>query len=89
MKYLRFIFFSVCLSLLSFNAFTKESAININTADAVTLAETLQGIGDNKAHAIVRYRESHGPFKSVNELVNVKGIGESIVNKNRFFIKVK
>ena len=52
--------------------------ININTADAQTLQQ-LPGIGEKRAQAIVDYRESSGPFQSVEELTEVKGIGEGIL----------
>lgn len=57
--------------------------VNLNTADASTLQRELNGIGEIKAKAIVAYREAHGPFISVDELLEVKGIGESILAKNR------
>jgi competence protein ComEA len=57
--------------------------VNINTADAATLAGALRGIGLKKAEAIVAYRSEHGPFKSVDELVNVKGIGERTLEQLR------
>lgn len=57
--------------------------ININTADTTMLVEELTGIGPQKAERIVAYRKVHGPFKSVDDLVNVKGIGEALLNKNR------
>ena len=57
--------------------------VNLNTADAPTLQRELSGIGETKAKAIVAYREAHGPFASVDELLEVKGIGESILAKNR------
>ena len=60
-----------------------NSAININTADSETLVDGLTGIGPEKAMAIVRYRQSNGPFQQVNDLAQVKGIGESTVQKNR------
>lgn len=58
-------------------------SVNINTADAATLADGLKGVGLKKAEAIVAYRNEHGPFKSVDELVNVKGIGEKSLEKLR------
>jgi competence protein ComEA len=58
-------------------------AIDINTADAVTLEQVLTGIGTVKAQAIVKYREEHGPFKSADDLANVTGIGEKTVEKIR------
>lgn len=51
------------------------SAIDINAADVAAL-EQIKGVGPAKAAAIVKYRDDNGPFKSVDELVNVPGIGE-------------
>ena len=59
------------------------AAININTANVDALAEVLNGVGLKKAQAIVAYREAHGKFSSIDELVNVKGIGEATLAKNR------
>jgi competence protein ComEA len=53
--------------------------ININTADTTTL-DSLPGIGEVKANAIIDYREKNGPFKSTNDIKNVSGIGESTYN---------
>lgn len=52
--------------------------ININTATVSELT-ALDGIGTKRAEAIVRYRQAHGPFSSVEELLNVPGIGEGIL----------
>ncbi|MDX1519394.1 MAG: ComEA family DNA-binding protein [Gammaproteobacteria bacterium] len=57
--------------------------VNINTADKTTLMEMIKGIGEKKAEAIIAYREKHGPFRSVDELAQVSGIGEATVEKNR------
>ena len=57
--------------------------VDINTATAEQIAETLTGVGLNKAQKIVEYRESNGPFVHIDELVNVKGIGLRTVDKNR------
>jgi competence protein ComEA len=57
--------------------------ININDADAATLQRELSGVGETKAKAIVAYRESSGPFASVDELLEVKGIGKAILDANR------
>ena len=64
------------------------SPVNINTADAQTIAAALQGIGLSQARAIVEYREKHGPFKSADDLSLVKGIGERTVEINRSDILV-
>lgn len=65
------------------------STVNINTADAETLAGTLSGIGLSRAQEIIRYRESYGPFKSVDELADVKGIGPATLDKNRAVITLE
>lgn len=57
--------------------------VNINTANAEELASGLDGIGQSKAELIVKYRDMHGEFKHADELVNVRGIGLSTVDKNR------
>ena len=57
--------------------------VNVNTADAETISAELQGVGITKAIAIVEYRQANGPFKSVDDLVQVKGIGERTVEINR------
>ncbi len=62
--------------------------INLNAADAVTLARELKGIGLTRAQAIVDYRAKHGPFKSVEELSLVKGIGQKAIERNRADIKL-
>lgn len=60
-----------------------SAPVNINTADAATLSAGISGVGEKKAEAIIKYRKEHGPFKSVDELVNVPGIGEKTVDNNR------
>ena len=62
--------------------------VNINTADAETISQSLQGVGLSKAQAIVEYRQKHGPFKSADDLSLVKGIGERTVELNRANIVV-
>lgn len=57
-------------------------AININTADKATLM-TINGVGEKRAEAIIAYREQNGPFKSVDDLAAVQGIGQAIVDANR------
>ena len=62
--------------------------VNINTADANTLAQELKGIGLKRAQAIVDYRAKHGPFKSADELSLIKGIGTKVIQRNRGDIRV-
>ncbi len=69
------------LMLFSFNALA--APVNINTADAKTISESLDGIGMKKAEAIISYRKEYGPFKTSEELSKVKGIGEKTVAKNK------
>ncbi len=64
-------------------ASVQTQTVNINSADAETLASNLVGIGHRKAVAIVQYRDDFGPFFSVEDLLEVKGVGPSIVDKNR------
>ncbi len=75
----------IVLLVLMFLTGTSWGAVqvNINTADAASLASAIKGVGEKKAQAIVQYRKEHGPFKSVDELANVPGIGEKTVAKNR------
>lgn len=61
----------------------QAAVVNLNTADAATLQRELVGIGETKAKAIVAYREEHGNFASVDELLEVKGIGQATLEKNR------
>ncbi|KAF3977727.1 MAG: helix-hairpin-helix domain-containing protein [Methylococcales symbiont of Iophon sp. n. MRB-2018] len=70
----------ILLAILSFNVTAKP--VNINSADATTLSESLSGIGQKKAEAIVQYRMDNGEFESLSDLTNVKGIGEKTVEKN-------
>ncbi|MGE8439403.1 MAG: ComEA family DNA-binding protein [Pseudomonas palmensis] len=65
------------------------SMVNLNSADVQTLQESLAGIGKAKAEAIVAYREAHGAFTSVDELLEVKGIGQALIERNREKLTVK
>lgn len=69
--------------LFSFSNLLYAAQVNINTADADTLSSELSGIGQSKAEAIVAYREQHGPYKNLDELENVKGIGSATIEKNK------
>ena len=62
--------------------------VDINCADAATLASGLKGIGDAKAQAIVAQREKAGPFKTADDLTTVKGVGAKTVEANRANITV-
>ncbi len=57
--------------------------VNINTASQDELSTLLLGVGKKKAQRIIEYREQFGLFESLEDLMKVKGIGPSIVDKNR------
>ncbi|MBD9438683.1 ComEA family DNA-binding protein [Pseudomonas sp. PDM04] len=61
----------------------RSEKVDLNTADVSTLQRELSGVGEAKAKAIIAYRDSNGPFASVDELLEVKGIGKAILDKNR------
>lgn len=70
-------------------AFSKEqgSPVNLNTATSGQL-QTLPGIGPKKAGAIISYRSKNGPFKRVDDLVQVKGIGPKTLSKLRPLVTI-
>jgi competence protein ComEA len=63
-------------------------SVDLNTADAATLSRDLLGIGETRARAIVEHRRRHGPFRSVDELALVRGIGPKTVDRNRARMRV-
>ena len=85
MKFLRT---ATATLLLALPLLAVAGPVNINTADAETISTELNGIGLSKAKQIVAYREKHGPFRSVDDLSLVKGIGEKTVAKNRSEIQI-
>ncbi|MDZ7662772.1 ComEA family DNA-binding protein [Thiohalophilus sp.] len=62
--------------------------VNINTANAAELAANINGVGQKKAAAIVEYRKQHGPFKKVEDLMEVQGIGPGILARNEADLKL-
>ncbi|HEC4322132.1 TPA: helix-hairpin-helix domain-containing protein [Escherichia coli] len=56
--------------------------VSINNASAEELARAMNGVGLKKAQAIVSYREEYGPFKTVEDLKQVPGMGNSLVERN-------
>lgn len=63
--------------------------VDINRADADTIAANLKGVGLKKAEAIVAYRSANGPFKAADDLTQVKGIGQRTVDLNRADIQIE
>lgn len=78
---------AMILSLCAFNAMA--APVNINSADAKTISDSLSGIGIKKAEAIVKYRTEKGAFGHVEDLTNVSGIGEKTIEKNKKDILLK
>ncbi|MBU0499774.1 MAG: ComEA family DNA-binding protein [Gammaproteobacteria bacterium] len=76
---------SVLFFVLSslFFSIAVAAPINVNSADAEAISQALLGVGPAKAQAIVDYRQANGPFKTVDDLLKVKGIGPAILKKNR------
>ena len=73
----------IALFMLLLPVMALAAPVDVNTADAETIADSLQGVGPSKARAIVEYRQKHGPFRSPDDLALVKGIGERTVELNR------
>lgn len=71
------------------NDMTPEPSVNINQADAQTLARVLHGVGLARAEAIIRYREANGGFMTAEELANVSGIGLATVDRNQGRIRIE
>lgn len=76
------------LSLMFVGAAFASEKVNINTADAQALARVLHNVGPAKAEAIVQYRSENGPFRSAEQLAQVKGIGLKTVERNADRIEV-
>ncbi len=70
------------LALFIINSSAMATPVNVNSADAKTIADALAGIGQKKAEAIVKYRTEKGPFKTVEDLTQVKGVTKKILAKN-------
>ena len=67
---------------------SEGTRVSINNASAEELAKGLNGVGLKKAQAIVSYREEYGPFKTVDDLKQVPGMGNSLVERNLSHLKL-
>ena len=65
----------------------EDGLVNINTADKETLM-TVPGIGESKADAIIAYRNEHGMFEKIDDLMNIPGIKDGVFQKIKEYIKV-
>lgn len=86
MKKLSFLVLSLFLSILSLGV--SAGPVDVNSADAKTLAASLDGVGTKTAEAIVAYRNQHGPFKRIEDLEKVKGVGAKTIERNRANLKL-
>ena len=80
---------SLALAQWAWSAGEGLMKVNINSDDAATIAEVLDGVGLTKAQAIIAYREANGAFEDASELIKVKGIGERTVSANMDRIEVE
>lgn len=86
---LRLAVFTLTVLLAPLSAWSEPDNVDINSASAEQLAAVLVGVGESKARAIVAYREQHGAFARVEDLVQVKGIGEALISRNRALMRVE
>lgn len=63
-------------------------AVNINTASKETLM-TIKGVGEHRAEAIIQYRKKNGPFTNIDQLADIRGISQSLIDANRDTLVVK
>jgi competence protein ComEA len=73
----------LCASALNVMA----DPVNINSADKATLM-AVKGVGERRAEAIIAWREKNGPFKSVEQLMEVEGIGQATLDANKDLLTV-
>lgn len=66
----------------------QQILVNLNTATAEELSAALEGVGPAKAELIVQYREQNGKFSSIEQLLEVKGIGVATLEKNKSRIQL-
>ena len=74
---------SLACALLFASAVLAADKVDVNSADAATIDRVLVNIGPSKAQAIVAHRDANGPYKSLEQLAKVKGIGLKTVELNR------
>lgn len=75
-------FFAAVLTFCLIDSARADETVNINTADIVTLAEGLSGVGPQLARRIVEFRERYGDFETVEALKDVQGIGDALLVRN-------
>src|SRR5690242_2959858 len=85
---IRKILIALALSLACALPAFAATPVDVNHADAATIANSLDGIGLSKANAIVAWRNAHGAFKSVDDLRQIKGIGDKTLARNHDAIRL-
>lgn len=78
----------VSAALMAQAAFAAPESVNVNSADAETLAAVLDGVGLARAEAIIAYRQENGRFSDIYDLANVKGIGDRTIELNEERIRL-
>ena len=78
---MRRILFLTVLGLLP--ALADAGPVDINSADAATIARELNGVGESRAKAIVEFREKNGRFASPDDVLKVSGVGPQVLKLNR------
>lgn len=82
MAFLRTTLAAIAIAFAALASAGAEERVNVNTADAATIAAKLDGVGLKKAEAIVRYRDENGRFDAPADLAKVKGIGDATIARN-------
>lgn len=81
-------YFILFLFLIALPFSALAASLNINKASAEEMAQAMTRVGPAKAAAIIEFRQNNGPFKSIAELIKVRGIGSATVEANRDIITV-
>ncbi|RBP83543.1 helix-hairpin-helix domain-containing protein [Marinomonas rhizomae] len=77
----------VSLAFMPLSLFA-ATPLDINTATAAQFAAVMSGVGAKKAEAIIAYREAYGRFESIDQLSQVKGIGDALLARNKDLLRV-
>lgn len=80
---MKWLFGAVLSAFLMATPAVYAAPVDINAADATAIDKAMTGVGPRLAQAIVEYRTKNGPFKSVDDLTKVKGVGKATLEKNR------
>lgn len=88
-RLIKSVFLTLMFVLGSFlNPAFSATPVDVNAATAEQLAAVMSGVGQKKAQAIIQYRNENGAFSEIDELIFVKGIGPSLLKKNRIYLSI-